>query len=174
VKILTQRDKDMKVIKIKAKNLNHSNFEKFGTAILKPTKSAPKFGKNWDCWIGLGKLGKIDGSVGVVQTRVSNEIIDSMEAHGKPEFLVPIDEPVIQPVALSNGIHEPDADKVEAFIIYPGQSIVMRENTWHSAAIPLNKDSWYYFVGHSVWDGPGTSHNPWINFKNNSKVKILK
>ena len=164
----------MQIIEIKAKDLNETNFEKYGTAIMKPIDSAPKFGKNWDCWIGLGKLGIIDGSVGVVQTRFSNDIIDSMEAHGKPEFLVPIDEPVIQPVALSTGTQKPDAKKVEAFIIYPGQSIVMRENTWHCAAIPLESDSWYYFVGNSVWDGPGTSEKPWITFKNDMSIKILR
>jgi ureidoglycolate hydrolase len=136
-------------------------------------EKAPKLGNNWDCWIGIGKLGKIDGSVGIVETRISNELIDSMEAHGKPELLIPIDEPIIQPVAASNGTEKPDAKNVEAFIIYPGQSIVLKEYTWHCAAIPLESDSWYYFVGNSVWDGPGTSENPWITFKNDLKIKIL-
>ena len=45
-------------------------------------------------------MGKIDASVGIVETRHSDENIDSMEAHGKPEFLVPIDGPIIQPVAM--------------------------------------------------------------------------
>ena len=101
----------MKVIEIKAKNLNETNFKKFGTAILKPTDSAPKIGKNWDCWIALGKMGKIDASVGIVETRLSDENIDSMEAHGKPEFLVPIDGPIIQPVAELNESEKPDASK---------------------------------------------------------------
>ena len=97
-----------------------------------------------------------------------------MEAHGKPEFLVPIDGPIIQPVAELNESEKPDANKVEAFIIYPGQSIVMKENTWHCAAIPLESDSWYYFVGNSAWDGPGTSKKPWITFKNDMRIKILR
>ena len=164
----------MKVIEIKAKDLNETNFKKFGTAILKPTDSAPKIGKNWDCWFALGKMGKIDASVGIVETRLSDENIDSMEAHGKPEFLVPIDGPIIQPVAELNESEKPDARKVEAFIIYPGQSIVMKENTWHCAAIPLESDSWYYFVGNSAWDGPGTSEKPWITFKNDMRIKILR
>ena len=164
----------MKVIEIKAKDLNETNFNKFGTAILKPTDSAPKIGKNWDCWIALGKMGKIDATVGMVETRLTDENIDSMEAHGKPEFLVPIDGPIIQPVAVLNKTEKPDARKVEAFIIYPGQSIVMRENIWHCAAIPLSSDSWYYFVGNSIWDGPGTSEKPWITFKDDMKIKILR
>ena len=35
----------MKVIEINAKDLNETNFKKYGTAILKPTDSAPKIGK---------------------------------------------------------------------------------------------------------------------------------
>ena len=163
----------MDIIEIKPKDLSERNFSKYGTAILKPVEKAPKLGNNWDCWIGIGKLGKIDGAVGIVETRISNELIDSMEAHGKPELLIPIDEPIIQPVAASNGTEKPDAKNVEAFIIYPGQSIVLKEYTWHCAAIPLESDSWYYFVGNSVWDGPGTSENPWITFKNDLKIKIL-
>ena len=34
----------MKVVEIKAKELNETNFKKYGTAIMKPTDSAPKFG----------------------------------------------------------------------------------------------------------------------------------
>ena len=163
----------MNIIEIKPKYLGENNFTKYGTAILEPVGKAPKVGKNWDCWIGIGELGKIDCSVGIVETRISNELIDSMEAHGKPELLIPINEPIIQPVTISNGTEKPDAKNVEAFIIYPGQAIVMKENTWHCAAIPLESDSWYYFVGNSEWDGPGTSENPWIAFKNDMKIKIL-
>jgi len=163
----------MEVIDIKPKELSEENFKKYGTAIFKPKEKPPKLGSNWDCWIGIGKLGNIDGTLGIVETRMSNELIDSMEAHGKPELLIPIDKPIIQPVAALNGTDKPDAENVQAFIIYPGQSIVLKEFTWHSAAIPLESDSWYYFVGNSIWDGPGTSESPWITFKNDLKIKIL-
>jgi len=164
----------MEVIDIKPKELSEENFKKYGTAIFKPKEKPPKLGSNWDCWIGIGKLGNIDGTVGIVETRISNELIDSMEAHGKPELLIPIDKPIIQPVAALNGTDKPDAENVQAFIIYPGQSIVLKEFTWHCAAIPLESDSWYYFVGNSIWDGPGTSESPWITFKNDLKIKILQ
>jgi len=164
----------MEIFEITPKVLSKNNFSEYGTAILKQKGKAPKYGKDWDCWFALGKMGNIDASVGVVQTRLSDEKIDAMEAHGKPEFLVPIDGPIIQPVAVLNKAEKPDARKVEAFIIYPGQSIVMKENIWHCAAIPLLSDSWYYFVGNSAWDGPGTSEKPWITFKDDMKIKILR
>jgi len=164
---------NMNIVEIKPKDLNENNFVKYGTAILKPLEKPLKYGNNWDCWIGLGSLGKMEGTVGVVQTRMSDELVDSMEAHGKPEFLVPINAPIVQPVAVFEKNEKPDAKNVEAFVIYPGQSIIMKEYTWHCAAIPLEADSWYYFVGDSHWDGPGTSEKPWISFKNDSCIKIL-
>ena len=161
------------MIKIKTKLLNENNFNKYGTAILKQNQSAPKVGENWDCWGGIANLGTIDANVGIVETRVCDKIIHSMEAHGKPELLIPINSSVIQPVSIVDDKTSPNPYDVEAFVIRPGEAIVMNENVWHCAAMPVDRDAIYYFVGHSEWDGPGTPDDPWFKFRQNEIIKII-
>lgn len=168
-----------KIIEIHPEPLTSDRFAPYGTAILLPSAPAPKKGKDWDCWFYLGRLGvsEENPTVGIVHTRLSDDLIEHMEAHLHPEFLLPVTGPVIQPVALpldpSDPNPQPDAATVRAFIIEPGQSIVMGNGVWHCAALPLKSDTWYYFVADDNWDGPGTNEQPWILFKNEDKIKLV-
>lgn len=165
------------VIKLKAEPLTDEGFTPYGKAILLPANPAPKKGDNWDCWFGFGSLAGEDSTIGIVLTRSSKGLIEHMEAHLHPEFLIPITGPIIQAVALpkENGIpgERPDINTVKAFIIEPGQSIIMGKGVWHYAAIPLNEKVWYYFLGNEIWDGPGTAEEPWIPFLENKKLEII-
>jgi ureidoglycolate lyase len=165
------------IIEVKAEPLSVEGFSQYGTAILLPTTPAPKAGKDWDCWFGFGKITDGNGSIGIVQTRPSGDLITHMEAHLHPEFLIPVTGPIIQAVALPERDgqpgEKPNPATVRAFILEPGQAIIMDRGVWHYAAVPLRDEAWYYFMGNPVWDGPGTPEQPWIPFLGDQKIKIV-
>jgi len=161
-----------------AEDLDQENFSSFGHTIQRPEIVAPKQGEDWDCWVPLARLGSGDPSVGIVTTRPTDGIIRVMEREPKTEFLLPISGPVIQAVAPGADGPEcrsqPSADAVKAFIIRPGQAIVMAPGTWHWAAIPLHDEEVLYFFATEI-DEAGTKAdlNPWVTFKNGDEVQVV-
>ncbi len=162
---------------VTAQELTVEAFAPYGQAILPPTTPAPKTGEDWDCWFGMGSFGTCNPVVGMVLTRPTDGTVSSMEREDKVEFLIPITGPVIQTVALpgdlSDHTQQPDAQTVRAFIIRPGQCIIMSPGTWHWAAMPLEKEQvLYYFVGTPHPPEPGREASPWVPFYRNDTVQV--
>lgn len=162
---------------IVAEELTEEGFAPYGQAILLPGSPAPKRGDDWDCWFPLGSLSEGTMAVGIVTTRPANNIIGAMEREPKTEFLLPISGPVIQAVALpgdlSDHIQQPDATTVKAFIVCPGQAIIMAPGTWHWAALSLRGETFYYFVTEPHPPEPGREASPWVPFANGAMVRVL-
>lgn len=153
-------------------------FAPFGQAILAPTRPAKKTGEDWDCWFGLGDFSRGKHVVGIVQTRPVPGIIEAMEREPKTEFLLPITGPIIQVVALPGDLADqrlqPDAATCRAFIIRPGQAIIMSPGTWHWAGLPLeDREILYYFVTEPHLPPAGRETSPWVPFQNNVKVHVM-
>jgi ureidoglycolate lyase len=164
---------------VTAEELSVEAFTPYGQAILPPTTPAPKMGEDWDCWFGMGSFGASDPVVGMVLTRPTDGVVTAMEREDKVEFLIPISGPVIQAVALpgdlSDHTQQPDAATVRAFIIRPGQCIIMAPGTWHWASLPLEeKEVLYYFVGTPHPPEPGREASPWIPFYKGECVRVKK
>jgi ureidoglycolate lyase len=161
---------------VKAEELSVEGFAPYGQAVLVPRTPAPKTGEDWDCWFGLGSFGECNPVVGIVITRLTDGVVTTMERENKVEFLLPITGPVIQAVAppgdLSDHTQQPDAATVRAFIIRPGQAIIMAPGTWHWAALPLEGKTLYYFVGEPHPPEPGREASPWVPFQGNSRVRV--
>ncbi|HLE56371.1 MAG TPA: ureidoglycolate lyase [Rhodothermia bacterium] len=65
-----------------------------------------------------------------------------MERHERtPELLVPIDGRLVLPV-MTDG----DDPQVRAFEFGPGEAVVIGQNVWHSACLPLGSQGVTYFV----------------------------
>lgn len=62
-----------------------------------------------------------------------------MERHARtPEVLVPIDGPFLLPVMAE--------DRIEVFLVEPGEAVVIGVNVWHSACLPVDAGEATYFV----------------------------
>lgn len=159
--------------------LSVEGFAPYGRAVVVPQQPAPKTGSDWDCWFGLGDLGSMEPTVGIVKTRPTDELIMAMEREPKPEFLIPISGPVIQAVAvpgdLSDHSQRPDPSTVHAFVVRPGQAIIMAPGTWHWAALPLShEETLYYFLTEAHPPEPGREESPWVPFQNDAAIRLVQ
>lgn len=162
-----------------AEELTVEGFSPYGQAILAPTTPAPKTGVDWDCWFGMGRFGVCDPVVGMVLTRPTDGRVCAMEREDKVECLIPISGAVIQTVAvpgdLQDHTQQPDARTVRAFIVRPGQCIIMSPGTWHWASLPLEQSQvLYYFVTTPHPPEPGREASPWVPFIGDETVRVVK
>ncbi len=161
---------------LKPEELSSEAFAPYGQAVLVPQTPAPKTGDDWNCWFGLGCFGECEPVVGIVVTRPTDGLIAAMERETKVEFLLPITGPVVQSVALpgdlSDHTQQPDAATVRAFIVRPGQAILMAPGTWHWAAMPLGEETLYYFITQPHPPEPGRELSPWVPFQENNTVRV--
>ncbi len=168
------------VIELVAEPLTKESFAPYGKAILhprsmgEPTKSAD----HWECWVYMGDMTPGTASLGIVTTRWTDKPIYVMEAHSVREVLMPLDKPLIQVVAEPCDIADigarPDISTAKAFILEPGQAIVMEVGTWHYAAVPFEGEAVYYFLANRESTDPGGTPNRWIEFENNKAFVIRK
>lgn len=168
------------MIRITVQELTTKAFAPFGQAIL-GAKTKPNY--QGDGWISLFPAGSAvfpKAEIGWVLTkRPKDEIlITEMERHPDPEIIWTVNSPIIQAVVpagnLSNFKEEPDGEKMQAFIIRPGQVIIMEKGTWHAPAIPLlDKETLYYFIGTDHPREPEREDLAWIPLKDNKVVELL-
>lgn len=161
-----------------AEELTVAGMAAYGQAILPPVGAAPRSGMNWDCWFGVGTLSRAQPLVGIVKTRPAGGLVPMMERHPTTEFLIPISGPVIQPLGLPGNFddhtEDPDPTTVRAFIVRPGQALVMAPATWHWAAIPLHDEEvLYYFITEPHELEPGRGPDLMLPFKNGDTVRVV-
>ena len=132
----------MKITEIVPEELSVEGFKPFGVAIMEPGDPAGREGDNWKCWVGVEDLSPGNSSLGIVTVSWNGAPVDEMEAHGHRELLMPLKDPIIQAVAIPADMEDinaqPDVKDIKAFIVRPGQSIMMEVGTWHCAAVPVD------------------------------------
>ncbi len=138
-------------ININIMNLNQENFKKYGVAIMKEGHNPPdSSGEGWECWYPIGEIMMADPTqVGIVTTKPRPIIVDSLEKHQtRKELIFAISDPIVQIVGLSSdkSSDHPDPGNTQAFLLNPGQGVLVNEGIWHSAAFPYSeKETQYIF-----------------------------
>jgi ureidoglycolate hydrolase len=130
---------------IKYKNITHTNFARFGQLVKTPNTRPTAKSIDYKYWSDLAHYA-IQGEteVGVCCVfRQPQAIVTGMERHvNTPEILIPIDAPFIAPL-LVEGDGESQA---QAFMVQPGQAVVINAGVWHGACLPVAEHQSSYFV----------------------------
>lgn len=151
---------------LSVEGLSEAEFAAFGTAILEPAVEPTSHGDGFQCWFGVGTLRGHDFRLGQVVAEKPAHGITKMERHDHAEFLLPVTGPLVQVVApagdFSNADECPAGAAARAFLIEPGESVVIEAGTWHAAAVPVEATTLYYFA--AVPDVPGTPGGLWMPF----------
>lgn len=165
---------------VTVQDLNAADFETYGKVIDIPNTPPPKVGEGWDCWNYIAMMDvSVPIGMGLVNTKERELLVDSMERHvSREELLIPLDKEIIQPVAISRDINDPnekpDASMVMCFRIKPGQGIIINKGVWHSPAYPVSGDTTYLFAIEKKPDKFGDEMvNPWVNFIEDVRIKMV-
>lgn len=165
--------------KVPLRELSEEAFAPYGNVVCLPNNLPTKKGQGWKCWLPVSLVSiTTDLGIGLVVTQERPLVVTEMERHvSREEILWPTDKAVVQPMALPKDLDDPsavpDPDTVCAFLIKPGQAIVMAKGAWHSAAYPIDKDTLYFFAIEEKDDAVGDMNDPWVTFPAGISVEVL-
>lgn len=167
-------------IKIKVQKLTVEAFKPFGQAIL-GTKGKPNYNEgSWTSLFPAGKTHLPGGELGWVISKEPKKgmIVEGMEREPEIEIIWPVDKPIIQVVSLPGNLkdhsEQPDAENAKAFLIKPGEVIIMKPGTWHYASFPANsKEAFYYFMTKDHPREPGWENVAWIPLKHRKNFEVV-
>ncbi len=144
-------------MRVQAVRASEGNFKKYGLYYNLFKTSKQKSGDGWKCGTSDYDF-EYQLPVGYVETTGHLPFeVDSMERNGvSKEMQIVGGKPIVLAVASTEG-DAPRAEDVEAFILYPGDVIVMDANVWHDASYGLYDETYYYYF--SVED-PNASFVP--------------
>ncbi|MDW9476471.1 hypothetical protein CN198_30415 [Sinorhizobium meliloti] len=109
---------------------------------------------------GFTRTPLIDGSGHLGMTRGGSAPwpCTAMERHPQTEeALFCAAEPIVLAVAPASESDAPHRDEIEAFVIAPGQVVVMHRNVWHDACRGATRSTPYYWMAVC-----GLGESPWI------------
>lgn len=152
---------------IKAKRATEENFKKFGLYYNLYRTSKQKFGEGWKCSTSDYEY-EYQLPFGYVEVTDSLPYeVDSMERNSRSkEMQIVGGKPIVLAVADTKG-DAPRAEDIEAFILYPGDVIVMDVNIWHDASYSLFESTYYYYFS---LDDPSASFVP---IEGGTKVQVI-
>lgn len=107
-------------------------------------------GPTWSCWYPLARVpGSRPLLLGLVETRPVRGPVTLMERHeGRVEVLIALDRPIVQMVApYTRRSARPLADSVRAFLVRPGEALILSPGTWHAPAAAVSADVTRYLFG---------------------------
>ena len=168
-----------KIIKIGIHKLTIKGFEPFGQVILGAEGSPNYVDANWKSLFPTARINLPGGELGWVITKKPKNgmIVSGMEREPEMEMIWPTDKPIIQIVSLPGDLkdhkEQPDAKNAKAFLIKPGQVIIMHPGTWHFAAFPADSaKAFYYFATKDHPREKGWEDVAWIPFKDCDAIEI--
>ena len=132
-------------MKIKAVRATETNFKKFGLCYNLYATSKQKSGDGWRCSTSDYDF-EYNLPFGYVEVnnRLPHEVVCMKRNSRSKEMQFIGSRPIVLAVADSKG-DAPSAPDVEAFILYPGDVIVMGINIWHDASCGLYDGTYYYY-----------------------------
>ena len=159
---------------VEAEALTKDGFLAFGDAIMFQAGAPPSVtGPGWSCWYPIGEIASQDPlEIGVVETQPLARPVDAMERHtARSECVVAVAAPIIQVVAAATASDQPAVEEARAFLIEPGQAVVMFPGTWHAAAFPLGERSakYMFLLARPV---PGEDQAGWKRFVGGQTLDI--
>lgn len=159
--------------------LNQVSFQPFGTVIAPEPNQEPNiFGDGWQCWYPLGRLQtNYQQQIGIVRSESGYRTVSRMERHeNRKEWVFAIDKPVIQVVSLPSDKEKdrPNPENAMAFLLLPGQGVLINNGIWHAAGIAPGEDQVLYgFVLGKKSEAEGEDSGM-IPFKNNEIITIAE
>lgn len=127
---------------IELEKLTPDAFAPFGDAVVMPSADPTAADETFSFWSDVVHYG-IEGETEIGYCTVypqEDGVVSWMEKHDRsPEFLVPLDAPMILPVMTDDG-------GVRAFRIVVGEAVVIGKGIWHSACKPVGGSATTYFV----------------------------
>lgn len=138
--------KGEKNMKIKAVPVNEENFKPYGiyTRIIRGEARTGEGG--WRAWTSPGLAMEHNAHFGMTKVAGMPFSVDSMERHTKStELLVCGDKPIVLAVADSDPAGKAKAEDIRAFIINPGEFVVLNYGIWHDACRCAEGDHCYYY-----------------------------
>lgn len=162
--------------KIEIEKLTVQSFAPFGQAILGASGTPQYQGDGWQCRFPDGDTHLPDGKIGWVTVQpLTEKVVIGMERESEVEMIWPVDQPIIQAVAAPKNLEDhtaqPEADQVRAFLISPGQVIIMHRGTWHYAAFAAGETpSLYYFI--TSPRPPAWQKETWVPFQNKETIIV--
>jgi ureidoglycolate hydrolase len=176
VNVTARTEEAMTPIICALQSLTAGAFEPFGRAVSQPAGNPTSRGEGFDCWFNVAELTGQNLKLGQVVAHRGDGTVTTMERHPDIEFLVPITGPMIQVVApgrdLADATEQPRADEAIAFVLEPGEAVVVAPGVWHSAAMPVAEETLYMFAGLPHAPEPGREASPWIRFRDDRVVAV--
>ncbi len=161
-----------------ARPLTESAIGVFGRAVRRETGAPPNVsGAGWSCWFPLGELhGSASLEIGLVQTEPRSLLVEAMERHpDREEWVYAIDQAFIQVVSLSqpDDNRRPDPDRARAFVLQPGEGIVMARGTWHAPGLPAtDRATLYGFALSKPMPGSVPETEGWVDFRGGVNIRV--
>jgi ureidoglycolate lyase len=159
----------MTIVNIVPQDLTDLAFKPFGQIVRMTSETHLPGGHYWDTWVTWPRIDPPLDSFGTVVARRPESPIVLMEAHTCQELLAPITGAIVQPLALGADMNDPDAgpplDSIVAFVIKPGEAILIDAGIWHAPALPYDQsETTYQFVFPRQTLSPGPTPHRMIPF----------
>ena len=160
--------------------LSKEAFAPYGRILEIPQTAPTKWGEGWTCFSDVDRLYPTSPlMVGIVRCERLPSEIRALEAHtSREEMLWAIDQPLIMvvstPLALADPQRRPSGSDAQAFLIQPGQAVILAKGTWHSPAFSANgTPAVYYFLVEAKTDSIDQDAAPWIPFDDSSILTVI-
>ena len=153
-----------------AQPVTAENFSRYGKVYNLTGDADPKAiwtaGDGWHD--GFTKTPLIDGRghLGVTRGGGAPWHCSAMERHPQTEEAIfCLAQAVILAVAPASDAAAPHRDDIEAFVVMPGQVVVMKRNVWHDACRGVSGPTPYYWMAVC-----GLGESPWVPVSGGSKL----
>lgn len=127
---------------MRAQTISPDSFQEFGRVAALPSSDPLARDETFAFWSDVTHF-TIDGETEIgfcTVYRQDRDVVRWMERHERtPELLVPVDGPFILPVMTKD-------ERVAAFRVEPGTAVVIGQDVWHSACLPVDTGQTTYFV----------------------------
>lgn len=145
-----------------ARSVTAENFSRYGTVYDLADDADPAVvstsGHGWDDGFTRAPLIGGSGHLGMTRGGSAPWSCSAMERHPlTEEALFCAGEPIVLAVAPASMAEAPQGDEIEAFVIAPGQVVVMHRNVWHDACRGVTRATPYYWMAIC-----GLGESPWI------------
>ncbi|WDZ81091.1 ureidoglycolate lyase (plasmid) [Ensifer adhaerens] len=145
-----------------ARPVTAENFSRYGRLYDLTGDADPKaiwtVGDGWRD--GFTRTPLIDGHghLGVTRGGSAPWNCSAMERHPlTEEAIFCLAQPVVLAVAPASDADAPHRDDIEAFVVGPGQAVVMNRNVWHDACRGVSGPTPYYWMAVC-----GLGESPWV------------